>query len=140
MSGHEDFSRAHSAEGGSDRSFGFVFTAFFAVVGVYPLRHGHGVKWWAIGLSFGLLLLSLLKPSLLATPNRLWTQLALLLNRIVSPVVMSLIFFLAVTPMALLFRMLGKDPLCLRFDPRAASYWVRRDPPGPAPESMVNQF
>ena len=140
MSTHEDFSRGSSVEGSSNRSFGLVFTAFFMVVGLYPLRHGHPVKWWSIGLSFGLLVISLAKPALLTPANRIWTRLGMLLHSIVSPVIMSLVFFLAVTPMAILFRMLGKDPLRLRFDRAMPTYWIRRDPPGPAPESMVNQF
>ena len=76
----------------------------------------------------------------LAPLNKWWTKLGVLLYRIVSPVVLGLLFYLTVTPIALLLRLLGKDPLRLRRDPDGASYWIDRTPPGPAPESMKNQF
>jgi hypothetical protein len=140
MSTHEDFSRGASVEGSSNRSFGLVFTVFFAVVSFYPLRFKHPVKWWAFGLSLGLLAVSLTKPDLLAPANRIWMRFGLLLHSVVSPVIMSVVFFLVITPMAVLFRLLGKDPMRLRFDRGASTYWIRREPPGPAPESMINQF
>jgi len=65
---------------------------------------------------------------------------AALLNRIVSPVATGVLFFVVFTPFALILRMAGKDLLRLRRDPRAASYWIERKPPGPPPESMVEQF
>jgi hypothetical protein len=58
----------------------------------------------------------------------------------VSPVVLAVMFYLLVAPIGLLWRVLGKDPLRLRFDPRAASYWIERRPPGPEPETFTNQF
>ena len=70
----------------------------------------------------------------------MWVKLGALLYVIVSPIVMALLFYLTVTPLALLMRVPGKDPLRLRRDPNAASYWIERTPPGPAPESMKNQF
>jgi hypothetical protein len=84
--------------------------------------------------------LALLWTAALAPLNKLWTKLGILLYRIVSPVVMALLFYVTVTPIALLMRVLGKDPLRLRRAPDAASYWIDRTPPGPAPESMKNQF
>src|SRR5262245_19788885 len=76
----------------------------------------------------------------LAPLNKSWTKLGVLPYRIVSPVVMAFLFYVIVTPMGLLMRMLGKDTLRLRRDPDAASYWIHRTPLGPAPESMKNQF
>lgn len=72
--------------------------------------------------------------------NRVWTQLGLLLGRVVSPVVAGLLFFLVVTPLGLLFRALGKDPLSLARNPGVNSYWINRHPPGPQPNSMLDQF
>ena len=76
----------------------------------------------------------------LAPLNKWWTKLGVLLYRVVSPIALGLMFYVAVVPVGLLMRVLGKDPLRLRRDPDAASYWIDRTPPGPTPESMKNQF
>jgi hypothetical protein len=81
-----------------------------------------------------------LSPAALAPLNRVWTRFGLLLHRIVSPVVLGVMFFVVVTPMGLIMRALGKDPLRLRFDRDARSYWIDRRPPGPAPDTLNNQF
>jgi hypothetical protein len=83
---------------------------------------------------------ALLWPAVLAPLNRIWTRFGLLLHRIVSPVVLGVMFFGVVTPMGLVMRALGKDPLRLRFDPAARTYWIERRPPGPAPDTLNNQF
>jgi hypothetical protein len=83
---------------------------------------------------------ALLRPALLAPLNRLWTRFGLLLHRIVSPVVLGIMFFAVITPMAWIRRALGNDPLRLRFDREARTYWVDRQPPGPPPETLTNQF
>ena len=88
----------------------------------------------------GFLLVALGFPSILAPLNRLWLRFGLLLHRIVSPLVLGIMFFLVITPMGLLMRAFGKDLLRLKFDRAAASYWIERTPPGPPPESMADQF
>ena len=137
---HEDFSRGEAIRGSSDRSFGIAFAVVFAVIGVAPIFHGRSPRYWALGASVALLAVSLGRPSLLHPANYLWIGLARALNRIVSPIAMGLLFFLVATPTGFLMRLFGKDPLRLKFDPEAESYWLRRTPPGPPPESMANQF
>ncbi|NJD35703.1 MAG: hypothetical protein FIA96_12880 [Betaproteobacteria bacterium] len=124
----------------SDRSFGFVFAAVFLIVALYPLLHASGIRLWAVVVSGMFLLLAALAPHVLAPANRLWTKFGVLLHNIVSPIALGILFFLVVTPTALLMRLFGKDPLRLRFDPAADSYWIKRDPPGPPPDSLSNQF
>lgn len=124
----------------SDRSFGFVFAAVFLIVALYPLLHAAGIRIWAVVISGLFLLLAALVPQVLAPANRLWTKFGLLLHNIVSPLALGILFFLVVTPTGLLMRLFGKDPLRLRFDPAADSYWIKRDPPGPAADSLKNQF
>ena len=80
------------------------------------------------------------RPAWLAPLNRVWFKFGLLLQRVVNPLVMAVIYFAVVTPTGLIMRALGKDPLHLRYDPDARSYWIPRDPPGPERESMKNQF
>ena len=137
---HEDFSRDEAVKGSSDRSFGLVFAVVFAIVAFWPLTGGHGPRWWAFAVAAAFLLAALLRPGLLAPLNRLWTRLGLLLHKIVNPLVMGLMFFLVITPMGIVMRMTGKDPMRLRRDGAAATYWILREPPGPEPQSMKNQF
>jgi hypothetical protein len=116
--------------------------AFFALVSVSPLLHNPpaAVRWWALGIGVVFLTLAFLWTAPLAPLNRLWSKLGLLLFHIVSPVVLGLLFYLTVTPVGFLLRLFGKDPLRLRRDSAAKSYWILREPPGPAPESMKHQF
>ena len=132
--GHDD------GEGSSDRSFGFVFAAVFALIGLYNVWH-HGRAWpWLALIAAGFLAVALIRPALLARLNRLWMKFGLLLAMIINPIVLGILFFLVFTPMALVARLVGKDFLKLRSQPEAKSYWVVRDPPGPEPVSMKDQF
>jgi hypothetical protein len=138
---HEHAPRhASQIQTSSDRSFGFVFAAVFLIIGLYPLLHAAGIRIWAVVISGLFLLLAAFVPHVLAPANRLWTKFGLLLHNIVSPIALGILFFLVVTPTGLLMRLFGKDPLRLRFDPAAGSYWIKRDPPGPAADSLKNQF
>jgi hypothetical protein len=140
MSTHEDLSRRQEGKGSSDRAFGVVFTIFFALVGLAPLRAHHPIRWWALAVAVLVLAVALVRPGLLQPFNRLWTKLGLLLGRIMSPIVTGLLFFVVVTPTGLLLRLFGKDPLRMASDAKARTYWIERQPPGPPPESMANQF
>ena len=137
---HERLTQEARIKGSSDRSFGIVFTCVFAIVGVWPLMSDGGVRLWSIMIAAVFLALALFRPVLLAPLNRYWMKLGLLLNRVVSPLVMAFLFYGTVTPIGLLMRVLGKDPLRLQFEPKAKSYWIERRPPGPAPDTMTNQF
>lgn len=144
MSGnfHESFASAHAVGGSSDRAFGLTVGGILALLGVW--------RWWAVGLGpLALLLLiagialgigGALAPAALAPLNRAWTRLGLLLGRIVTPVVMGVVYVLAFVPTGLVMRARGRDLLRLRREPDASTYWIERRPPGPPPESMVNQF
>jgi hypothetical protein len=83
---------------------------------------------------------ALLRPALLNPLNRLWLKFGLLLHRVVNPIVMGLLFYGTVWPTGLVMRALGKDLLRLKRQPEAHSYWIVRAPPGPAPETMKDQF
>ena len=140
MATHENFSRTHDVKGSSNRGFGWVFTAAFFIIGLWPLVHGGELRWWSLITAAVLLLVTLVAPALLALPNRLWLKLGMLLNRVISPVVLWVLFYLVVTPMGALMRKFGKDNLRLSEKNADGSYWIRRDPPGPKPDSLHNQF
>jgi len=95
---------------------------------------------WSIAAAAAFALLALAVPRALAPLNRAWTAFGDLLHRIVSPVALGILYYGVVTPTGLLMRLAGKDPLRLRFDPAARSYWIERRPPGPPPESLKDQF
>jgi saxitoxin biosynthesis operon SxtJ-like protein len=133
---HEDFSRHEDFKPSSDRSFGLVIATVFLVIAFWPLT----VRWWALAVAAVFAALALTWTAALAPLNKWWTKLGVLLYRVVSPIALGLLFYVAVVPVGLLMRVLGKDPLRLRRDPDAASYWIDRTPPGPTPESMKNQF
>jgi hypothetical protein len=112
-----------------------------------------GLHGWSSGsLAFGwletvlaavgivLVVLGLLAPAWLRPLNTAWTKLGLILFKVVNPVVLGLIFLLTIVPIGLIRQLFNRDPLKMNFDPSAKSYWVTRDPPGPAPETMNQQF
>ena len=125
---------------GSERSFGIVFCVVFALVGLWPLTGDGGPRWWALAVAAGFLAVALARPALLRPLNRAWFRFGLLLGRIVSPVVMGLIFVLTVIPTGLIRRLRDRDPLRQRFDPEARSYWIERDREAASRSSMRKQF
>ncbi|MGD0301736.1 MAG: SxtJ family membrane protein [Bryobacteraceae bacterium] len=137
---HEDLNRTHQSKGFSDRSLGLTFSAFFALLAVLPMRRHHPFQWRWIVVSGFFLVVGLVAPGLLHPLSRVWARLALLLHRVVNPITTAIMFFLVFVPAGLISRLLGKDPLRLKLEPVADSYWIVRDPPGPAPDSMRNQF
>jgi hypothetical protein len=137
---HETLEARSEVTQGSERGFGVVFAVVFSVIGLWPLLAGAGVRVWSLIISAGFLAAAFAAPRLLAPLNRLWFRFGMLLGRIVSPVVMAIIFYVTVLPTGLVMRLLGKDLLRLRVDPEAESYWIHRDPPGPAPDSLKQQF
>jgi hypothetical protein len=118
-----------------------VFAAVFSIVGCWPLVHGEPLRWWALVVAAAFAVLALVRPQLLHLLNRAWLAFGRLLHRIVSPLVMGMLFFAAVTPTGWLMRLRGHDLLSLRRRPELKSYWIRREPGSqPAPETMKNQF
>ena len=137
---HENFSREDSTRGSSDRSFGLVFSGFFALVALLPLLRGRPFRPWALAVSGAFLLVTLIRPRLLHPLNRLWTRLAVLISKVTNPIMTGLMFYVLFTPVAWVLRLMGKDLLRLKAEPAAKTFWIPREPPGPAPETMRNQF
>ena len=137
---HENFSREDSTRGSSDRSFGWVFTGFSALLAFAPLLRGKAWQPWALAVSSVFLLLTLFRPALLHPLNRLWTRLAALISKVTNPIFTGFLFYVLFTPLAIVLRLMGKDLLRLKSEPAANTYWISRDPLGPPSESMRNQF
>jgi hypothetical protein len=144
---HEDFSRKEEVKGASDRAFGLtvggILLAVAAVRAGLHLWDGADpgrVEGVLAGVGALLLVFGLVAPARLAPLNRAWTRLGLLLFKVVNPVVLGLIYLTTIVPIGLLMRLRGRDLLSLKFDRQAPSYWVVREPPGPAPETLIRQF
>jgi len=137
---HESFSRDETVAAGSDRSFGLIFAAALAILTLINAWHGGRLWPWTRALAALFLVGALFYPAALNPLNRIWHRFGLILHKLVNPIVMGLVFFGTVLPTGLIMKAMGKDSLRLRRDPRAASYWILRQPPGPAPETMKDQF
>jgi hypothetical protein len=137
---HEDLSREEQVKAGSDRGFGLVFAGFFALVSGLSWWRGHTAWHWALPVAAAFLVIAYTYPKVLAPLNLLWMKFGLLLHKVVTPLVLGLLFFVTITPIGLLARACGKDFLRLKLDPNANSYWIDRTPPGPPPQTMRNQF
>lgn len=112
----------------------------FLVIGLIPLWWHGGLRLWAVIVAASFGAIAFIAPALLAPLKQLWLGLGDLLRRVTTPLVLAFIFYLVLTPMGLLMRLLGKDLLRLQRDAKAETYWIERDPPGPAPESFKDQF
>ena len=137
---HEDYTRSSKVKRGSDRAFGFVFAAVFLIVGLLPVLDGGAPRLWSLAVAGAFLLVALVVPRVLSPLNKVWFKFGLFLHHVVNPIIMGIVFFIAVVPTGLIMRAVGKDPLHLQREPNAKSYWIMREPPGPAPESLKNQF
>ena len=121
---------------GSNRSFGIVFFVVFLIIAIYPLINGDELRLWSLIISILFLFLGLVNSKILNPLNKLWFKFGIFLGKIVSPLVMGIIFFLVVTPIGLLMRLLNKDLLNLRFN-NNGSYWIEKTEPK---SKMKNQF
>ncbi|NNM01513.1 MAG: hypothetical protein HKO62_12240 [Gammaproteobacteria bacterium] len=122
---------------GSEINFAVVFAVVFGIIALYPLLKGGDIRIWAAVVSVLILAVGLLKPSLLRTPNILWFKLGLALGAIVAPIVMFLVYVVAIVPTGLCLRLFGKDPLDRKIEKDASTYWIEREQPL---QSFKNQF
>jgi hypothetical protein len=137
---HETFSRRDDTAMGSERSFGLVMAVALGVVTLINWWHAGRVWPWLGGLAVLFLAAALIYARVLRPLNFVWFKFGLLLHHIVNPIVMGLLFYLTVWPTGLIMRINGKEFLRLKREPEQDSYWIVRDPPGPSPESMRDQF
>lgn len=140
---HESFQEHLELRTATDRGFGLTVGGILVAIGLVKSLLASGLTWPASALlvtGVALVALGLAAPRLLSPLNRLWTKLGLVLFKVVNPLVMLLLFGLVIVPAGLVMRLAGQDPLRRKRDLQARSYWIERQPPGPAPESIVNQF
>ena len=121
---------------GSNKSFGIVFFIVFLLVAIYPLINNSEIRIWSLITAVIFLILGLTNSKVLTPLNKLWFKFGLLLGKVISPIIMGIIFFLVVTPTALIMRIIGKDLLNLKFNNKK-SYWIEKTGPR---SKMKNQF
>ena len=121
---------------GSNKSFGIVFFLVFFLISVYPLTNNQAIHYWSLIISLIFLILGLLNSVLLSPLNKLWFKFGLVLGKIISPLVMGLIFFFVVTPIGLIMKLIKKDLLNLKFN-NNKTYWIEKTEPK---SKMKNQF
>ena len=121
----------------SDKSFGILFFIVFLIIGLWPLFFSEKIRLWSLVISISFLLIHFIKPSILATLNKIWIKIGYLLGKLIAPIVMALIFFTLVTPISFLVRCFKKDLLNLSFSKRDVSYWKKREK---KIESMDKQY
>ena len=120
----------------SNRSFGIVFFLVFLLIALYPLMFSGEIRTWSLIISFTFLVLGLLNSRILYPLNKLWFKFGIFLGKLISPLIMGLIFFLVVTPIGLIMRIFGKDVLNLKYN-KNQSYWIEKNGPK---SKMKNQF
>ena len=112
----------------SNKSFGIVFFLFFLIVSLYPLLKSQEIRYWSLFLSLLFLILGLLNSKLLTPLNKIWFMFGLFLGKIISPMIMGIIFFFVVTPIGIIMKILKKDLLNLKFNQKK-SYWIDKNEP-----------
>ena len=120
----------------SNRSFGIVFFVVFLLIALYPLTYSEEIRIWSAIISLIFLALGLFNSKILTPLNKLWFKFGIFLGKIISPIIMGIIFFLVVTPIGLLMRLLGKDLINLKYN-NTKSYWIEKKGPK---SKMKNQF
>jgi len=124
----------------SERKFGLTIGAVLFVLGALPVLWGGHFRSWLSLAGAAFAVLGLVAPATLKYPNLIWFRFGMILHRILNPLVLGALFVVVVTPLALIARVTGKKLLNRSYDPGAPSYWITRTPPGPAPDSIRNQF
>ena len=120
----------------SNRNFGIVFFIFFLVVAIYPLINSNEIQIWSLILSLLFLILGLINSKILTPLNKLWFKFGIFLGKIISPIIMGIIFFFVVTPIGFIMRLLSKDILNLKYN-NENSYWIKKTGPK---SKMKTQF
>ena len=120
----------------SNRSFGVVFFIVFLLIALYPLLNNNEVRLWSLIISVIFLILGILNSKILSPLNKIWFKFGLILGKIISPIIMGIIFFLVVTPIGFIMKLLGKDLINLKFN-NEKSYWIEKSGPK---SKMKNQF
>ena len=110
----------------NNKSFGLLFFVVFLLIGLYPVYKGNNPNIYFLLISLPFLVLGLLNSKILTPLNKAWIKLGEVLGMIIAPIIMALVYFVVLTPISLIVRILGKDLLKIKFNKKLASYWIDR--------------
>ncbi|HUQ98644.1 MAG TPA: SxtJ family membrane protein [Gemmatimonadaceae bacterium] len=140
MLAHETAQSHRARKRGSARSFGLAFATVFALLALFPLLRHQQPRLWLLAPSLVLGLVALVAPRILDAPNHLWLAIGERLSRVTSTILVTVIYFVVLTPMGIFARLRGKDSLKTSFAPPNPTYWIARDRPDPTVEGLTRQF
>ena len=124
-----DYKRLIEVKVGSERSFGIILAILFFLIGIYPIMGLGEIRLWSLIFAVILILVAFLKPVMLSVPNKIWFKFGIALGAILSPIVMTFIYLIAVVPIGITMNLMGKDILRLKLDKKSKSYWIKRNQP-----------
>ena len=137
---HESLHREQTLKLPPNRSFGLGVAICLLVIALFPLWGGGGVRLWAVAGAAACALIALLEPNIYTPLNRAWMRFGLILNKIVNPLVLGVMFYVVIWPTGIALRLIRGTSLRQGYDVDASSYWEPRTPPGPKPKSLERQF
>jgi len=126
--------------GSTDKTFGLFFALFFLLISIWPFFHGNDLRIWLALFAVSLAIIAFIAPRLLSPFNMIWTQFGLFLHRVMSPLILGLIYLITVVPVSWALKISGKDPLRLKIEPENASYWILVQESEKTKSSMLNQY
>lgn len=126
--------------GSSDRAFGLVFFLVFILIAFAPMISAGEIRGWALIAGGVFLLAAIVRPSLLSSLNRGWTKFGLMVHQCASPIVLAILFFLIMSPYAIVMKLFHRDILNLSYQPESESYWINRKTTNDVGQNMKNQF
>jgi len=110
----------------SNRTFGILFFLVFLLVGLWPITNNENLRWWSIVISLIFLFLGYINSNLLTPLNKIWIKIGEVLGKIIAPIVMAIIYFVVITPIAIFLKLFRKDLLKIKFN-STTTYWIKRD-------------
>jgi len=137
---HEDFVEKQQIKPESDKNFGITFAIIFIIIAFLPILMGKAPVLEALMIAALFMATAFLKPTLLKPLNIVWTKFGLILHKIINPIILGFMFFIILTPIALVMRIFNRDFLKLKFNTEKETYWIKRNPPGPEAKTMEKQF
>ena len=120
----------------TNRNFGLTFFIVFLIVSIWPLLYNEQIRIWSLIVGFIFLILGLVNSKILTPLNKIWFKFGIILGKLVSPVIMGIVFFFVVTPISIIMKIFGKDLLNLKYN-NQKSYWLEKSGPK---SKMKNQF
>jgi len=138
---HENFSRNKIVLGKpSNRLVGLIISSIIVIISIWPSKNGDGIITEGVILSIILIILSLSLPIVFSPISLILQKFSTLLRIVINPTVLLFLYIFAVIPSGIYLRITGKDPMKIKLDKNAKTYWINRDPPGPEPKSLEKQF